>query len=194
MNTRPNTTARRLAVAAALSTLGTVALAGPASAATTTFADARGDMAHGADIQRVRVVNEEQVRIRVVHRDLRRSYKSGSSLSLFIDTDRARKGPEFVFLGGTFEGSDYALLKAKGWKRASDRQVPLHGGSYIMRVDYDKETASIRIDREVLGNPDAVRVEVKTGGEHVPKGEEPATTEVDWLGKPRDFTRWVERG
>jgi hypothetical protein len=194
LNTRINTTARRLAVAAALSALGSAAFAGPASAATTTFFDAKGDLDHGADIKRVRVVNEEQVRIKVVHRDLRRSYKSGSSLTVFIDTDRARKGPEFVFLGGTFEGSDYALLKAKGWKRASDKQVPLHGGSYIMRLDYDKETATIRIDREVLGNPDAVRVEVKTGGEHVAKDDEPASTEVDWLGKPRDFTRWIERG
>jgi len=193
MNSR-NTTFRRLAVAAAVSTLSTTVLAGAASAETRVFKDERGDIAHGADIHRVRVVNDKQVRINVVHRDLRRSYESGSSIAVFIDTDRKRRGPEFVFLGGTFEGSDYALLRAKGWKRASDRQVPLHGGSYIMNLDYAKDVARIRFDRAVLGNPKAVRVEVKTGGEHVPQGEEPATTEKDWLGQPRDFTRWVKRG
>ncbi len=194
MNTRINTTAGRLAIGAALSALGVTAFAGPATAATTVFRDAHGDIAHGADIQRVRVVNDEQVRVKVVHRDLRRSYKSGSSITLFLDTDRTRKGPEFLFVGGTFEGSDYTLLRAKGWKRASDRPAPLHGGSYIMKLDYDKDTAVIRFDREVLGDPGAVRVEVKTGGEHAAKDGEPATTEVDWLGKAREFTGWVKRG
>lgn len=195
MNTRMNIMVRGLAAGAALSALGATAFAGPASAATDVFTDARGDMTHGADIQRVRVVNgEEQVRVKVVHRDLRRSFKSGSSLTVFIDTDRARKGPEFVFLGGTFEGTDYALLKAKGWKRANDRQVPLHGGTYDMKLDFVKDTALVRIDRAVLGNPGAIRVEVKTGGEHPAKDDQPATTEVDWLGKARQFTPWVKRG
>ena len=189
-----NTMFRRIATAAVVSAVSTTVLAGAASAETRVFKDERGDIAHGADIHRVRVVNDKQVRVNVVHRDLRRSYKSGSSITGFIDTDRQRKGPEFVFLGGTFEGSDYALLKAKGWKRAGDQQVPLHGGSYIMKVDYAEDVARIRFDRAVLGNPKAVRVEVKTGGEHVPQGEEPATTEKDWLGQPRDFTRWVKRG
>ncbi|MGH3363552.1 MAG: hypothetical protein ACRDOW_02395 [Nocardioidaceae bacterium] len=189
-----NTMFRRIAAAAVVSAVSTTVLAGAASAETRVFKDERGDMAHGADIHRVRVVNDKQVRVNVVHRDLRRSYKSGSSITVFIDTDRQRKGPEFVFLGGTFEGSDYALLKAKGWKRSGDQQVPLHGGSYIMKVDYAEDVARIRFDRAVLGNPKAVRVEVKTGGEHVPQGEEPATTEKDWLGQPRDFTRWVKRG
>lgn len=193
MNTH-STKIRRFATAALVSALGVTALAGPASAETVVFKDAAGDLDHGADLRRVRVVNDEQVRVKVVHDDLVRSYESGSSLSVFIDTDRQRKGPEFVFLGGTFEGADYALLPAKGWRRASDRQVPLHGGMYIMKLNYAKDTATIRFDREVLGNPRAIRVEVKTGGELVPEGDEPATTGVDWLGKAKDFTPWVKRG
>jgi hypothetical protein len=63
-----------------------------------------------------------------------------------------------------------------------------------MKLDYDKDAAVIRIDREVLRNPGAVRVEVKTGGELVPEGDAPATNEVDWLGARRDFTPWVKRG
>jgi hypothetical protein len=189
-----NTTIRRVAAVAMASALSTSVLAGAASAETAVFTDAKGDLAHGADIHRVRVVNDDRVRIRVVHDDLVRSYKSGSSIAVFIDTDRRRRGPEFVFLGGTFEGADYALLPAKGWKRASNRQVPLHGGSYDMRLDYAKDVAALRIDRAVLGNPRAIRVEVKTGGELVPEGSEPATTGKDWLGKPRSFTPWVKRG
>ncbi|HSE07607.1 MAG TPA: hypothetical protein VLB29_02985 [Nocardioidaceae bacterium] len=185
---------RRLATVSALSGLGAVALMGAAAADTSVFQDASGDLSHGADIRRVRVVNGDQVKVKVVHDDLVRSYKSGSSIAVFIDTDRTRKGPEFVFLGGTFEGADYALLKADGWKRANDRQVPLNGGTYDMKLDYAKDTATIRIDRKVLRNPGAVRVEVKTGGELVPAGDEPATTGVDWLGKRRDFTPWVKRG
>jgi hypothetical protein len=194
LNTINTTTVRRVAAVAMASALTTSVLAGAASAETATFTDAKGDLAHGADIHRVRVVNDDRVKIRVVHDDLVRSYKSGSSIAVFIDTDRLRRGPEFVFLGGTFEGADYALLPAKGWKRASNRQVPLRGGSYDMRLDYDKDVAALRIDRAVLRNPKAIRVEVKTGGELVPEGGEPATTGKDWLGKPRSFTPWVKRG
>jgi hypothetical protein len=191
---RFNTTIRRVAAVAMASALSTSVLAGTASAETAVFTDATGDLAHGADIHRVRVVNDDRVRIRVVHQDLVRSYKSGSSIAVFIDTDRARRGPEFVFLGGTFEGADYALLPAKGWKRASDRQVPLRGGTYDMRLDYAKDVAALRIDRAVLGKPKAIRVEVRTGGELVPEDSEPASAGRDWLGKPRSFTSWVRRG
>jgi hypothetical protein len=193
MNAR-KTTLRRFATASALSAVTALSFSGAAAADTGVFTDERGDLGHGADIHRVRVVNGEQVKIKVVHRDLVRSYRSGSSIAVFIDTDRTRKGPEFVFLGGTFEGADYALLKAEGWKRANDRQVPLRGGTYVMKLDYEKDTALIRIDRAVLRDPGAVRVEVKTGGELVPEGDEPATTAVDWLGQRRDFTPWVKRG
>jgi len=192
MNT--SSTFRRITILAALSALGSTLLAGPAAADTRTFRDAKGDLDHGADIERVRVVNEDRIRVKVVHDDLVRSYKSGSSIAVFLDTDRRREGAEFVLLGGTFEGSDYALLPAKGWRRASDRQVPLRGGRYDLRVDYAKDTALLRFDRKVLGNPRAVRVEVKTGGELLPAGDDAATTGKDWLGKPKRFTPWVARG
>ena len=111
-------------------------------------------MSQGADIRNVRVINgEEQLRINVVHRDLVRSFRSGSSISVFIDTDRTRTGPEFVFTGGTFEGADYALLKADGFKAAGNRQVPLNGGTYIMKLDYARDVARISIDQVVLERP-----------------------------------------
>lgn len=183
---------RRLAAVAGLSVLGAMAAAAPAAAATAVFTDARGDMPHGADIQRVRVVNDGEVRVKVVHRNLVRSYKSGSSLSVFFDTDRRRTGPEFVLQGGTYEGSDYALLKADGWKAAGGQSMPLRC-DYSMRLDYARDVAVVRVARPCLGNPGAIRVEVKTGGEIARPGEQP-TTVVDWLGSPRRFTPWVERG
>lgn len=186
MNT---TTMRRLATGTALTALATTLLAGAATAETTTFKDARGDLDHGADITRVRVVNEDRVKVRVVHRDLVRSYESGSSMAIFFDTDRSRKGPEFVFQGATFEGADYALLRAKGWKPKSRQAVPLRCG-YDMALNYARDTATVRLDRACLGYPGRIRVEVKTGG----TGDEPATSGVDWLGTPRTFTPWVTRG
>lgn len=190
MTARHTRTARRVATTAALSLLAAGAVAGPASGATHATVDARGDLAHGADLLRVHVTNEDRVTVRVKHEDLVRSWKSGSSLSVFLDTDPARAGAEFVFVGGTFEGSDYALLPAEGFRRSSDEQVPLNGGSYRMRLDYDRDVAVIRFDRAVLGDPGKVRVEVRTGGATGPSG----TGGVDWLGKARTFAPWVPRG
>ena len=192
------TAARRTAgviAGSALAVAAIAAVAGPALAATSSFTDARGDMSQGADIRRVWVDNgATKLRINVVHRDLVRSFRSGSSLSVFIDTDRARTGPEFVFVAGTFEGADYALLPADGFRMKGNRQVPLHGGTAQMRVDYADDIARIRIDRVVLDNPGRVRVEVKTGAELLPAGGGDPSTEVDWLGTPRTFTPWVPRG
>jgi hypothetical protein len=184
------TVARRVAGIAAVSALGFAAFAPAALADASRFTDARGDISQGADIRAVRVFNgPAQLRVNVKHRDLVRSFRSGSSISVFLDTDPARRGPEFVFTGGTFEGADYALLPARGFRASSDRQVPLHGGSYLMRLDYARDIARITIDQVVLGTPAAVRVEVKTGAEAT--GRE---REVDWLGAPRSLTPRVERG
>lgn len=187
--------ARRVAAVAAVSALSITGFGGAAMAETAAFVDVRGDMPQGADIRRVRVINgEERLRIKVVHRDLVRSFRSGSSISVFIDTDRGRPGPELVFTGGTFEGADYALLKADGFKAAGNRQVPLHGGTYSMRLDHVDDLARISIDQVVLRDPGAVRVEVKTGAELLPVGSNSPTREVDWLDTPRRFTPWVEQG
>ncbi len=187
--------AQRVAGVAAVSALSFTAFAGTAMAETAAFTDAHGDMSQGADIRTVRVVNgEEQLKINVVHRDLVRSFRSGSSISVFIDTDRTRTGPEYVFVGGTFEGADYALLPAEGFQAKGNRQVPLHGGSYQMKLDYVRDVARITIDQVVLEDPAKVRIEVKTGAELLPEGSTTSTNEVDWLEQPRRFTPWVAQG
>jgi len=195
LNTIKNA-AGRVATVAAVSAITITGLAGTAFAQTSAFEDAKGDMKQGADIRKVRVVNgDEQLRINVRHRDLVRSFRSGSSIAVYIDTDRTRTGPEYVFLGATFEGGDYALLPADGFQQVGRRQVPLHGGTYIMKLDYVEDVARIAIDQVVLGDPGQVRVEVKTGAELLPEGSTtPKPAEVDWLGEPKKFTPWVAQG
>jgi hypothetical protein len=186
--------ARRVAGVAAVSALSIIGFAGAATAEVAAISDARGDVSQGADIRKVRVINgTERLRINVVHRDLVRSFRSGSSISVFIDTDPQRPGPEFVFTGGTFEGADYALLKADGFKAANNRQVPLNGGTYIMKLDYVDDVARISIDQVVLKDPAKVRVEVKAGAELLPEGSTEPNHEVDWLNTPRRFTAWVAK-
>jgi hypothetical protein len=110
------TAARRVAAVAAVSALTIAGLAGTAIADAKGFQDARGDMTQGPDNHKVRVENgEKRVRINDVHRDLVSSFRSGSSVAVYIDTDRKRTGPEYVFQGATFEGGDYALLPAEGF-------------------------------------------------------------------------------
>ena len=188
--------AGRVATVAAVSAVAITVLAGTALAQSSAFADAHGDMKQGADIRKVRVTNgEEALRINVRHRDLVKSFRSGSSIAVFIDTDKARIGPEYVFQGATFEGGDFALLPAKGFKASGNVQVPLHGGSYLMKLDYVEDVARISIDQVVIGSPAEVRVEVKTGAELLPEGSTtPGANEVDWLGTAKSFTPYVAKG
>ena len=66
-----------------------MATTGSAAAATSTFQDAQGDMAHGADILSAKVVNEKNVRVVLQVEDLVRSYKSGAGVTVYLDTDPA---------------------------------------------------------------------------------------------------------
>lgn len=175
-----------LAAAGALA-LGALGTAGAASAESSGFQDAHGDIKPGADIWNVRVTNARSVRVDIRHADLVPSYKSGAGVAVYLDTDRRKAGPEFVFLGGLFEGTDYALLRAKDWRPVGSA-VPLRC-SYIMRLDYSREMTHIRIGRACLDGPGKVRVAVRSGGER-PDG----TRVRDWLDGRRVFTPWVSRG
>ena len=186
------TTKRALVAAAGLAlTAGIAGVAGttPAVAATGTFADARGDVAHGVDLESVKVVNEKNIRVVVQHADLVRSFRSGASMTVYLDTDRSEAGPEFGFAGVLFEGGDYGLLRTvgDGWK-LQDRAVPMTC-SYRLRLDYAADVSRIRIARGCLDDPGAVRVAVRAGGEQ-------ADGDIvrDWLDAPRALTPWVARG
>ena len=181
-----NITAKKTLVGAAAAAF-ILGLAGPATAATATFDDAAGDVAHPVDIYGVTVVNEKNVRVVIKHDDLRRSFRSGASGTVFLDTDPSEAGPEFAFTGGYFEGADYALIKTDGWTFGR-RAVPLTC-SYEMHLDYAADLTAMRMSRACLGNPGKVRVAVKAAGEQ-PDGD----IVHDWLGSRREFTPWVARG
>ena len=166
--------------------VGPVGLPVAAQADTARFGDTRGDIGHGADIHWVRVVNEKAVRVVIQHRNLVRSYKSGTSGSVYLDTNRHRPGPEFIFLGAFFQGADYALARARNW-HPKESAVPLVC-PYMMRLDYAADRTYIKIGRDCLGSPGRIRVAVKTGGGTA------GSAEVDWLGSRREFSPWVARG
>ena len=144
------------------------------------------DLDHGVDLRSVVVDHRaDDVVVTTTHRDLRESFRSGSAGSVFIDTDPTDRGPEYVFVGGYFVGTDYQLLTTDGFSNKLWGE-PVEG-SYRMRVDYDREHVRMRMSREALGDPEQVRVAVRVAGTR-PDG---SNTGLDWLGDPRSFTDWV---
>jgi hypothetical protein len=175
------------AAATAAAALALGGLAATASAAGIGVTDP-ADVDHGVDLRAVRVANgDENVRIVLNHTDLRRTPKSGAGGAVYIDTDPADRGPELVFVGGYYEGTDYQLLHTEGFgvSRWGD---PVEG-FHELTLDYVKDKTRMRISRKALGDVGDVRVAVRVAGER-PDG----THVVDWLGEPRSFTAWVSRG
>ena len=144
------------------------------------------DLGHGADLRSVEVQHGgRNVVVTTTHTDLQESFRSGSSGSVFLDTDPTNTGPEYVFAGGYFVGTDYMLLRTDGF--ANRLWIEPVEGSYRMTIDYDADQVRMRISREVLGSPEQVRVAVRVAGTR-PDGR---TTRTDWLGEARSFTDWV---
>lgn len=167
-----------LAVAAVLATT----LGVPAQAAARRFDDPR-DPGRFPDLRAAQLRNGvDRVVVTTRYTDLRRDPSSGAGGAVYLDTDPRHRGPEFVFVGGYYEGTDYQLLHTSGFgARAWGAPVK---GAYRMRVDYAAETVRMAAARAALGYPDAIRIAVRASGPH----------SVDWLGEPRSLTPWVSRG
>ena len=144
------------------------------------------DLAHGVDLLSVDVRHGgRNVVVTTTHTDLVESYRSGSSGAVFLDTDPSDTGPEYVFAGGYFVGTDYTLLTTDGFATSTWGE-PVEG-SYRMRIDYDADQVRMRISRDAIGSPDEVRVAVRVAGTRA-NGKD---TRQDWLVAPRTFTDWV---
>lgn len=174
------------ALSAAALTLG---LAGPASADSIGVTDPR-DTSHGSDLRSVQVEHRDRaVVVTTTHTNLRKDPASGSGGTVYLDTDRGDRGPEYVVVGGYFMGTDYQVLRTEGFGRKQwGAPAP---GSYEMALDFGKEQVRTWISRRSLGAPDEVRVAVRVSGT---RRDGTSKGLVDWLGEPRSFTRWVERG
>lgn len=174
------------ALSAAVLTLG---LAAPASASSIGVTDPQ-DTFHGSDLRAVRVKNgDHNVVVVTNHDNLRRDPRTGASGAVYVDTDPSDKGPEFVFVGGYYEGTDYQFLHTEGFGH-KNWGTPVTG-SYEMTVDYAKDRVRMRMSRQALGSPDDVRVAVRVSGTRT---DGTSTGLVDWLGEPRSFTEWVAKG
>lgn len=103
---------------------------------------------------------------------------SAAGVAIYIDTDRARKGAEFVLHSGLGDGTDYLLTKATGWRRSG---APVDC-DYVARPKWNKDVFRVRISRDCLGEPSAVRVAVQMIDQA--DGSHPVT---DWV--PRRH-RW----
>lgn len=182
LTTAPRTRAARTIAVSALA-LSSLMAAAPADAAVDDFRDARGDIRYGADLQRVRVVNEKMIRVRILHRDLRPRATAGAAI--YFDTDRSRRGPEFAFVGGISDGTDYAMVRTRRWS-TNGRRVNC---SYNLRLNYAEDISQFRMSRRCLARPEAIRVAVRVGAA---RGD--GTEATDWLRSRRAFTRSVARG
>lgn len=167
----------------------TLGVAGPAHADSIGVKDPQ-DTFHGSDLRAVQLKHgPDNVVVITNHTNLRRDPATGSSGAVYIDTDRSNKGPEYVFVGGYYQGTDYQLVRTEGFGR-KNWIAPVRG-SYEMNVDYAKEQVRMRMSRKTLGNPDQVRVAVRVVGTRT---DGTSTGLVDWLREPRSFTRWVANG
>ena len=162
----------------------TTTTAGPASAATATFTDRADDAHRGIDIRTVRVVHEDRIVVRTTFDFLNPHAARG--LTVYFDTDRTNRGPEYAAVGGLNDSSDWQALRIGRWNDRTPQQ--------LMRCDIDlrlrfgaagRATFDIARTRSCFGRPDAIRVAVRAGG--------PDTQ--DWApGRKRFFPESVEHG
>jgi len=145
---------------------------------------------HGSDLRSVQVKNaDHRVVVTTTHTNLRRDPRSGSGGAVYIDTDRRDRGPELVFVGGFFSGTDHSLLHTEGF--GSRKWGEPVDGSYGMKIDYADEQVRMRMSRAALDHPGRVRVAVRGSGT---RSDGSSAGLVDWLGEPHSFTPWVARG
>ena len=165
-----------------------LALAAPASAERVSLNDPADATASLSDIRKVTVRHtDHRVYVRVKFTDLRPTSSAGpSSASIFYDTRRARRGPEKRLGTGLQSGTDYQLVRMRGWRG------PVGGPSscaHRVRLDFDRNVLTSWVARRCLGNPATVRVGVQMVDQW--DGSHPVT---DWLKGPRKWTRELAAG
>ncbi|MBC2934476.1 hypothetical protein [Nocardioides sp. zg-1228] len=134
----------------------TVLVAAPAHAefyAVDDPADAKGSLTdiYGLEARH----GDKAVVVKVRFAELMRSSMAG--VSVYFDTDRDRKGPEYVLSSGLGDGTDYILTAAEGW-RGSDGQVRC---DYRARPKWGQDVFRAVVSRDCLDRSPSVRVSVK---------------------------------
>lgn len=175
-------TSRLLAALALAAT--TVAVAAPAHAEATTVKDGADTTASLQDIRKVRVNHRaDDLKVRMGFTDLRKQSDAGpSSIAIFVDTRKARKGPEFRLGSGLQDGTDYQLVRMKDWKPVGEPLTCDHD----LVLDFREDRLVFTASRACLGLPGEVRVGAKMTDLY--DGSHPV---VDWLEGPRHWTQWL---
>ena len=124
----------------------------------------------------------DNLRVKVYFQELMRS--SAAGVSIFIDTYRDVKGPEYVLSSGLGDGTDYVLTEADGW-RGSDTRVKC---DYAARPRWGKDVFRAVISRDCFDRAPTVRVSVKMGD------QAGAERVVDWVPKRRRWSLPIESG
>ncbi|NYE37902.1 hypothetical protein F4692_003047 [Nocardioides cavernae] len=116
-------------------------------------ADAKGSL---TDIYGLEVNHgSNNVLVKVRFNELMRS--SAAGVSVFLDTDREEKGPEYVLSSGLGDGTDYVLTVADGWQGSDDRV----DCDYSARPKWGQDVFRAVISRDCLDRAPSVRVSVK---------------------------------
>lgn len=158
--------------------------ASPAQAEYYSTSDPADAKASLTDVRAVRAKHgQANAVVRVRFKELMRSSSAG--VSIFLDTDRDAKGPEYVLSSGLGDGTDYVLTKADGW-RGTDQRVDC---DYDARFWWgDKNAVRVRIARECLDEPSTLRVSVKMVD---PAASQPV---VDWSPATRRWSLPIASG
>lgn len=165
-------------------TLGATLLAPPAQAEYYSVGDPDDASASMTDIYSLNARHGNAVVAATVSfADLRRD--SAAGLSVYVDTDRTRRGPEYVLNSGLGDGTDYVLTRARRWKGVGE---PVEC-DYEARVKWGKERFRAVLSRECLGDP--ARVRVSTRMLDNPTGDRPV---VDWAPARRRWSLWLDPG
>jgi hypothetical protein len=125
----------------------------------------------------------ENVLVKVRFAELMRS--SAAGVSVFFDTDRGEKGPEYVLSSGLGDGTDYVLTAADGW-RGSDDRVRC---DYSARPKWGQEVFRAVVSRDCLDRATSVRVSVKMVDQ-----ADGSTPVVDWAPKRHRWTLPIASG
>jgi hypothetical protein len=170
-------------VAAAVLT-GGLALAPPASAETVVVDDGADAAPSLTDIRKVRLRHGgKNVVVRTTFPNLKKS--SDASMTVFLDTKRSRRGPEFGIGLPLFSGGDFVLVRMKRWKYVGGPVNCSYGAEFAWKSDYLK----LRFDRDCFDNRNRVRVGMKMRDDH-----DASHPIVDWLNGWRGWTAWASAG
>lgn len=174
--------------AVGLAAVMVVGLGTPPAFAETVLVRDGDDSTMLADIHRVRVTHtEKRVKVRVRFDDLAgRAERASQSMSIFLDTDSSKGGPEYRFNTGLNRGTDYRLQKVKSW---TDEGSHVGNCNYRLKIDWSKDFARFSVPRACLKNPHRVAAAVKSYEDN-----SDGTGQLDWMTARREFSPAVRAG